>query len=304
MDTITRQIYFFKARAQNASFGDILTELSSLPLEDKCSGDGDNRKVFCEVEEQKGIYLGKICLWRSNDFPSIATIDELVIHPLHLGSKDGLVEVTHFVYFPEYEVLAVEYNYQGPRAGSLSVHINNKLNNVGASAEKARFVVFDPLFDPDTLQQLSRMKEVRVMSMMIPRKHIDAVLDLDKNLHTAFEAAGNVGEGEEIEIVLRPVPKGRKPLYSKDGMTDFVGMMKNFAKKHHFGEVFHNFTVKALDGATGKYREFDMLRDKCISEVRTVKQNSGRAVDGADLFEKIKDAYMQKRTELERIAKY
>jgi len=116
-----------------------------------------------------------------------------VIHPLHLDSKDGLVEVTHFVYFPEYEVLAVEYNYQGPRAGSLSEHINNKLNNVGASAAKARFVVFDPLVDPDTLKQLGKMKEVRVMSMMIPRKHIDAVLDLDKNLHAAFEAAANVG---------------------------------------------------------------------------------------------------------------
>ena len=302
MDTITRQIYFYKVNAQNAPFTEILDEIAVLPMEDRCSGSNEDRQAFCEIKTAKGIYYGKICLWRSSDFPSVATIDELVIHPLHLDSKDGLVEVTHFVYFSEYDILAIEYNFQGPRTGSLSEHINKKLNNIGV--KNPRFVVFDPLFDLDTLQQLSKMKEVRSMSMMIPKQHIDAVRDLDSNLHDAFVAASNVGEMQEIEMVLRPVPNGRKSLFSIDSAPILINKLKNFGKKHHFGEVFDNFKIKALDSTTGKFREFDMLKDKCVSEVRTVKQNSGRAVESEDIFEKIVHAYTEKQSELERIAKY
>lgn len=302
MDTITRQIYFFKVQAQNCTFNDILDEISSLPIEEQGTEEDPNHWLFSEIDIRKGVYYGKICEWRGTDFPYTATIDELQIQPLKLPKKDGLVEVTHFVYFPEYKILALEYNHQGPRVASLAKHVNSKINNIGA--ENPKFADFIPLFDPDTLQQLARVKEVRMISMMVPKKHIDSVIDLDPNLHNAFKSAARVGELEEVEIILRPAPRGRSPIFSKKEVGKLVGQLQDFGKKHHFGDVFDNFKIKGLDSASGKYREFDMLKDKCISEVRTVKQNSGRAVDSDDLFEGILETYTQKHDDLARIANY
>ncbi len=304
METITRQIYFFKVHAQNSTFGEILDEVMALPVEEKCSEQGDDRKTFCDLSKKKGVYSGKVCAWRSSDFPSVASTDELNIYPLHLNVKDGLVEITHFIYFPEYDVLAIEYNYQGPRNGSLADHINNKLNNVGRPADQARFVVFEPLYDRDTLQQLDRMAEIRLVSMMVSKKHIEAIADLDHNLYVGFKSAAKVGESQEVEIILRPVPNGRKPVFSKDSLTSIVDQIKSFGKKHHINEVFDSFKMNALDTRTAKYHEFDMLKDKCVSEVKTMKQNSGRAVDSDDIFEKMTEAYIKNRDDLGRIANF
>ncbi len=300
METLTRHIYFYQANPQNASFKEIIDELVLLPDDDKYSEYSDGQRAFCLLEqENNGIIKGRLCSWRDSDFPFKSTIGNLEIEPLELAEDDGLVEITHFVYFPEKDILGLEYNYQGPRIGKLADHINKKLNAVGV--EKPRFVDFTPLFDSNTLKQLDKMGEIRAISLMVPKNHLDSIKDLDANIHGALSSAMNFGELEEVELVLRPKKNGRKPILKKP--KEFIGRLRKLATAEHLSKIFDELKIKAYDTSLNSYREFDLLKDKMVSEVSAVKLNDGKGVDSADMFQKIQLSYKAKRDDLIRVAR-
>lgn len=299
METLTRQIYFYQAHPQNASFQEIINELGLLADDDKCSKYNDGQQAFCLLEQGKGgVIKGRLCAWRNSDFPFKSTIDDLEIVPLKLAENDGLVEITHFVYFPEKDILGLEYNYQGPRIGKLTDHINKKLNAVGV--EKPRFVDFTPLFDSNTLKQLDKMGEIRAISLMVPKNHLDSIKGLDANIHGALSSAMNFGELEEVELVLRPKKNGRKPILKKP--KEFIERLRKLATTEHLSKIFDELKIKAYDTSQNSYREFDLLKDKMVSEVSAIKLNEGKGVDSEDMFQKIELSYKTKHDDLIRVA--
>ncbi len=287
MDTVKRQVYFYQIAVMNGGFNDVLLQIQALVKDDIFWEPEENKKIFCTlIDKGKGVVYGSLHEWRANDFPSVASTDDTVVRPLKLGKKEGLVTTTHFVYFPEKEIIAMEYNFYGPRIGTLNKYLNEKMDNVGV--KNPLFLTFTALFSKDAVRQINRMGDITSISLMVRKNHIDSIKNFDDTIFSSLKTAAGFGDLEEIELVLRPKKRGRNPILKGKERKSFLSRLKGYAQKNYPGEEFDRFNIKAWDSQTGKVTEFDLLKDKMVYEVRTTKLNSARSVDPEDMFKNIK----------------
>lgn|GEM_PF-6576998 len=297
MDTVTRQVYFYQTAVMNGGFKDVFTQIAALAGDEVFWEPEENKKIFCSLKDVgKEVVHGSLYEWRANDFPSVASTDDTVVRPLKLGKKEGLVTTTHFVYFPEKDILAMEYNFYGPRIGTLNKYLNEKMNNVGV--KNPLFLTFTALFSKDAVRQINRMGDITSISMMVHKNHIDSIKNFDDTIFSSLKTAAAFGDLEEIELVLRPKKRGRNPILKGKERKSFLNRLKAYAKQNYPGEQFDRFNIKAWDSQTSKVTEFDLLKDKMVYEVRTTKLNSARGVDPEDMFKNIKSAYKKKHSDL------
>jgi hypothetical protein len=297
MDTIKRQVYFFQTAVMNGGFVDVLSQVQSLNGDAVFWEPESNKKIFCNMKDVgKGVVHGSLHEWRANDFPSVASTDDTVVRPLKLGKKEGLVTTTHFIYFPEKEILAMEYNFYGPRIGTLNKYINEKIDNVGV--KNPLFLTFTALFNKDAVRQINRMGDITSVSIMVHKNHIQSIKNIDKTIFASLSAASGFGDLEEIELVLRPKKRGRSAILKGDERKSFLKRLKDYAQQNYPGNQFDRLNIKAWDSQTGKITEFDLLKDKMVYEVQTTKLNNARGVDPEDMFKNIQAAYKKKRADL------
>jgi hypothetical protein len=283
----------------NGTFVDVVKELSSLDQKDIFWERERDRKIFCTVKDTgKGVIYGSLYEWRGSDFPSVASVDDTKVHPLKLKDSEGLVIPTHFVYFPEKGIVAMEYNFYGPRIGTLAKYLNEKMENVNIGVKNPLFLYFNILFNKDALRQISRMGDITSISLMVHKNHVDSIKNLDSNLYSSLRTASSFGDLEEIELVLRPKKNGRKPILKGTERKTFLKNLKGYVGRFYPGEQFDRFNIKAWDSQTQKIQDFDLLKDKMVYEVRTTKLNNAREVDPKDMFENICAAYKKKRGDL------
>lgn len=298
MDTVKRQVYFYQTAVMNGGFKEVFSQIQGLNKNDVFWDSEDNKKIWCSLHDSggKGVVNGSLYEWRANDFPSVASTDDTVVRPLKLGKKEGLVTTTHFIYFPEKEILAMEYNFYGPRIGTLNKYLNEKMDNIGV--KNPLFLTFTALFNKDAVRQINRMGDITSISIMVQKNHINSVNNFDKTIFASLKAAADFGDLEEIELVLRPKKRGRTAILKGDERKSFLKRLKGYAQKNYPGDQFDRFNIKAWDVQTGKITDFDLLKDKMVYEVRTTKLNSARGVDPDDMFKNIKAAYKKKRSDL------
>lgn len=98
---------------------------------------------------QGTLRIGCVSKLNMDDLPSKARVTQPGVEPLNLADDEGVASLTSFVISPQFNVLVLQRNFQGVRAGSF-VHLLESLTNISG-------IGLNLIFEVDALQKLNRM---------------------------------------------------------------------------------------------------------------------------------------------------
>lgn len=294
--TLERKIHFYRADAGKDASGfpvpfdpfPAIKKINSLPF-----------------SEQQGRYLATIdgnalCTWidDQSDRPKIRfgqirraglpQIEEMGhLSDLDLAAAAGLVEPVHVVFFSD-NIAGVDFNFYGPRIQRLGHYLRVK------AGDPTPLVHFEPLLRLDVVNQLNRLRDVRIFDLKIRPSFVPAVEQADQDLGSAFAAAKRIGETEQIEIVLRPAKAVRKSFGER---LREIGT--SLAKRSDLKTEATKFIIGGQREDTHRVDEIDLLRDHLICRKQIFKQGArSRALDPFSAYAAIEAAYDDLEDEL------
>ncbi len=298
--TITRKIHFFhfelmelvgdaKTFSKHSEPERIFKEVSNLELKGDHARSrfkyySNNDVSFLnDIQNENGIIRGRYAISRRSSLPELETGG--VLEPLAIPRNSGLAEITHFVYFPEKDIIGVEFNFYGPRANSLRIYLTEKSRNTNKPFE---YIELNPILNQDLDSLLQDLGEINLFQMEVARNELSIIEELDMDLYSAFNSAARVSDAESVEVILRKkkYSRGGFPLpFSKKGIKELLSIGDNRQK-------INKMKVNAESHSEESNKNFDLLEDKMITskKVSTLGQRS-RSVDSSSMFEKIEEAY-------------
>lgn len=298
--TITRKIHFFhfsllelregaKKFNKHSNPAKTFEEIAQLELK------GDhNRSRFkyhmnndvsflIDVVTKNNKIRGRYALSRRSSLPELETNG--ILKPLTIPANSGLAEITHFIYFPEKEILGVEFNFFGPRANSLKIYLAEKSRIMDTPFE---YIDLNPILNRDLDILLQDIGEINLFQMEVARNELSITEELDRDLYSAFETAAKVSDAESVEIILRKkkYSRGGFPLpFSKDSIKELLSIGDNRQK-------INKMKVNAASETEENNKDFDLLEDKMIvSKKITTLGGRSRSVDSESMFKGIEEAY-------------
>lgn len=303
--TIDRKIHFFhfdifELQPSSSDFykhskpNEVLKQISKLPfigehIKSRFKYYINNDVSFLVDIKEEGLGIrGRFALSRRSALPEIESGGEL--KPLDIPINSGLAEITHFVYYPDKQIIGVEFNFYGPRTNSLSSYLMEKSKNFSSPFEH---IDVKPILNQDLDTLLQDVGEINLFQMEIARDELSIIEELDRDLHSAFESAAKVSDdAESVEIILRKKKYKREGFslpFSKNRLKELLSSGDNRQK-------INRLRVYAESNSDERSKWYDLLQDKMIvsKKVAALGQRS-RSVDKESMFEKIDEAYMELR---------
>ncbi len=293
-ETIERKIYFYKMEIKKDS-----NLIQSVPIFSAI-----NQMPF----DENGRYfeLSNGNLWStyidSTNFPLKARIGTIrkkglpmmerqgQTSPLTIPPDAGLFEPMHFVVFQN-NVVGFEYNFYGPRPGSLKSYL---LNRVPDLVDEIELI---PLMRRDVHALLSRIGEIKRFNLRIHRDMEQYLEELDENLPDALSALKQTSDAEYIEIVLR------SKRWSRQGINiSFLSKLASWLSRSDVRAGVDALKIRARDEITNSIEEFDLLQEYLLSTKQVVKQDDvHRSVSTNAMYASIREAYRELSSEINRI---
>lgn len=269
---ITRKIYFYKIYSGKNGSGkpeqyDIKCVLETIEKLDfntpaRYLKDEDGFDICCWIDSlitPQKVRFGKI---KRDDLPQIEHRGNLT--PLSIPKESGLAECVHVMFFPE-NIVGVEYSYDGPKVPRINDYLYVKSKDVCP-----QIPVFEQLLQPDVIKKLDQMQIVRRFRLKVRESLFSSTEQADEYLGKAFQAARELGDAKEIELILS-VGRGRGTLGTKvRDMTKRLLMLKDTSTDLISGEI------KGID-ETGRTEIIDLLNAKLVAEkhiLRNAASNS------------------------------
>jgi len=294
VETIDRKIYFyrieFKKNGQATQPQPIFSNIESLPFDENGRylplDDGNMRSMY--IDSTNPLLKARIGTIRKKELPLMERKGET--EPLTIPPDAGLYEPIHFMIFPN-NVVGFEYNFYGPRIGSLKAYIHSKASDLVDEIELV------PLMRRDIQELLSRIGEIRVFKLRVHRDMESHLRELDDNLSDAFKALKQTTDAEYIEIVLK------SKRYSKDNISVlFFNRLRNWLSHSEVRVGVDDLRVRARDETTGGMENFDLLQEYLLSVKQVVKQDDvHRSVNTSAMYAAINEAYRDLRPEIDCI---
>jgi len=293
-DTIDRKIYFYrielKKNGQTVSLEPIFSTINQMPFDKNGRylqlSDGNMWSICIDsINSPLKVRIGTI---RKKGLPMMERHGQT--SPLTIPPDAGLYEPMHFIVFPN-NVVGFEYNFYGPRPGSLKYYLPKKLPNLVDEVELV------PLTRRDVHDLLSRIGEVRVFRLKIHRDMGELLKELDDNLPDAIEAAKHASDAEYIEIVFR------SKKYSRHGINiPFLNRLASWLSRSEVRAAVDTLKIRARDEITQSVEEFDLLQEYLLSVKQVLKQDDiHRSVNTNAMYSAIQEAYNELSPEINRI---
>ncbi|MED0673758.1 hypothetical protein P4S95_26725 [Aneurinibacillus aneurinilyticus] len=306
MSTITRKIHFFKMEMFQAQVSSSFFTKHSDPISvieyiqnlqfmnnkprSRYMYFPNNDVCFLEVDNidaAKGRIMGKMALSRRSALPELEQQGTLT--SLNIPPNSGLAELTHFVYYPNKDIIGIEFNFYGPRSSIFRDYIQEKSKY---HSEPVHFIRLNPILNLDVEQTLQRIGEVNMLQIELDKNSLFVAEELDANLKKAFEAAAEVTESETVEIVFR------KKKYKREGFgfPFLKSKIIDFLKNEQNRESLSRFKVVSEDlwAEDKKARGFDLLEDKLVSTKKIIAADKkGRNVDSNSMYDAIETSFME-----------
>lgn len=298
--TITRKIHFFHFEVMELPSGAkkfnkhsdperIFKEIADLELK----GDHERSRFkyypnndvsfLNDISVEGNTIKGRYAISRRSALPELETGG--ILQPLNIPKNSGLAEITHFIYFPEEDIIGVEFNFFGPRANSLRYYLTEKSRNTNKPFE---YIELNPILNQDLDTQLQDLGEINLFQMEIARNELSIIEELDRDLHSAFESAARVSDAESVEVILR------KKRYSREGfpLPFSKGKIKELLSIGDNRQKINKMKVNAESISEEVNKDFDLLEDKMIisKKIATLGSRS-RSVDSESMFDNIMEAY-------------
>lgn len=290
-DKVKRKINFFKIFMEDCNFEEIYKILCKLKKDELYYKTEDKWYFLGNIKNTDSKYSGVIRSIKFKDFPSIGRINRLDVESLNLEKDEGLSESTHFIVYPKAGHIVIENNFYGPSWSVLETYINEKIFKI--DEEKQMRIEFRMIINRDYKTKLERIGSVYSVEMEFPIARVNDLKTIDKNLFESLQKCHAFGEVDNVEIVLKSKKWSRNPILENSfGLRKILEVFLKDDKKR---EVFDKFKMKAFDKENQRKVGFDLLEDKLIVEIQTVKLNRNRSVDSKDILQKLESAYNSKR---------
>jgi len=309
---VDRKIYFYRAVSLMDEGGrpafepsSVFSAIKTLPWKERYRDEGNGKETCCWLGKRISIPCSvRFGMIRRTDLPQRESRGKL--WPLKMARGSGLAEKIHVVFF-ENNIIGADYNFYGPSMAKFAEYLlvkGKQLEKKGVGltqkSDKNKTKVpkglrFEPLLRGDVVDQLDKMKEIRLFRLRIRKSFAANLSEASKSLAAAFKAASRAGKADNVEIILRT------PSHSKEWLgKNILEAAKKIVRIPDLQHEALNFSVKGLSDNTIKTMELDLLSDKLIS-TQSICLLNGRTkiLESRSAFSAIKNAYKKLKKELE-----
>ncbi len=249
----------------------------------------DGNVLCAEIDQFQGCERMRLATVRRTGLPMIEELGNL--RGLALADTAGLFEPIHVCFFPN-NLVGVVYNFYGPRPSRISAYLRRVAPGVCPSFE------LEPLIRRDVLDQLRRLQWLKVMELQARTSYAEQLALADRDLGSAFEAAGRFGESEVVQLILRPEPHQRRRLHARVRQA-----VMELAQRGDLRENALKFVVEGYDEETERIEAIDILKGHLVSVKKIVcLDGRTRALDDSAAYRAIDEAYNEMRADLEMAA--
>ncbi|HEV8264492.1 MAG TPA: hypothetical protein VGQ06_06045 [Gemmatimonadales bacterium] len=296
---VERKIYFYRvdagqddgARPLPFNPRTVLQHIDSLAWNEdgRYMFDAEDNALCCWVDRSAAPQRLRFGISRRSGLPLLEQRGR--VGPLNISAAAGLAELVHVVFFPD-NIVGSEFNFYGPRVPRLRFYFEEKARQVCPP------VAFEPLLRQDVLEQLRRLRQIRVMDLKIRVPFIEAIRAVDEDIGTALDVAARAGEAEEVELVLRPAA------YHRGFLSDRVTrLIRALARRDDLRENARLLRVTGFDTQLGHMVQVDVLSDYLVSSKRIIRQaGRSRALDMESAYAAIEEAHAELAPDLRRAA--
>jgi hypothetical protein len=294
---VERRIHFYRADCGTDGNGKrvpfklaaAIRHIEALSFESFANGgrylEEDNNVYCCWPESSTRVQFAVI---RRDALPMIE--EKGIRKALNLSATAGLVEAIHVRLFPD-NIVGFDFNFYGPRLSRLAIYLNTVAEGHGHK------VIFEPLLRRDVTSELEDGRELRMFLLRIRRSEVSVIEAADKSLAGAFRGVMGLTDAEELEVVVRPTPYSRKSI----GMH-LLHTTRKLVKRPDVRDAASAFRVQVA-GPDTPTQTLDLLGDHFIADTRILRQTSkGRALEPADAYNKIEDAFKSREADLRKAA--
>lgn len=237
------------------------------------------------------IVEGKIILCRRTLLPAVELHGNLA--DLELAEEEGLAEITHFKYYVNYGIMGLEYNFYGPKSGGLVEYFNNKLSGIIDSFELATIT------DNRYSEFLSNSNyELTMLSLKAAPSALTIINKFNKDLGSAFDAACNITNAEEIEITIKHKRRSKKTFKISDfSWRDLFE--KCFIHREEFQKLSVDVVDTSEDERERKSKNINLLEDKlCVFKNVEVINDNPKRILSESIYHAIDEAFNECRDQL------
>jgi hypothetical protein len=309
---VDRKIYFYRAISAADKGGKTAFEplkafnaLKTLPWKDRYRDEGQGKETCCWLGKRISMPCSvKFGLIRRTDLPQRESGGRL--WPLKMSRGSGLAEKIHVIFF-ENNVIGADYNFYGPSLAKFAEYLQVKGNEIekkgvgkAGGKNKIKEIVpkglkFVPLLRGDVVDQLDKLKEIRLFRLRIRKSFAENLSEASKSLSAAFKSARRAGKADNVEIVLR------SPFHSKNWLSQkILEAAQKIARIPGLRHEALNFSVKGMGADSKKTIELDLLSDKLISvQSICLLNNRTKILESRSAFSAIRKAHKKLKKELE-----
>ncbi len=249
----------------------------------------DNKATYCWVDRHGSPQRVRVATIRRSGYPFVERLGDL--SPLSVPADSGLADQIHVVFF-ENNVVGADYNFYGPRLGSLALYLRKKAD--GVCPKKLRFEV---LLDPDAAERLENLQELMVLDMKVRPSDSEVRAQLEEGLGGGFDANDVMGSVGELGLLLKSEPYSRKSIPRR--ILDFA---RRVGRDENFLRSATRFKAKGID-QFGNLEEIDVLNEQLVAKKKMIKEDPlSRALVKESAYEAIEEAYEELEEKIARAA--
>lgn len=210
-----------------------------------------------------------------------------ILSDLDIADDGGLCETSHMCVFPD-GIVGMEFNFHGPRPSRFADYLRATVPD-----ESPAFAM-EGLLRQNIAAELENKRAVRTMILRVRRSYVDVIAEADLSLGHALRAGAQAGNADCVGLYLEPEAYQRHDL-----SVGVLSFLKRMVTRRDLHEHTREFRAKVVDHETDKVDPLDLLNDQLISHKKICKQHRRtRVLDREDAYEKIEEAYDERREEL------
>lgn len=223
--------------------------------------------IYIDRQENNNFYF-RIALCRENALPYIEKNGQLESLGSYIGNDQNIAEVTHCVFFSDYCILGVEYNYNGPRCSLIPEYISKR-------DEDAPVVQCHPKLNYDAYEKLLKDEEYSLFEFAFsPDSKVYTEFLSSKSIFNIFQKA--TPEADIIEVCIKK-RKTKRNEYKGFTLPFQDQEIKKLLDKYR--DDIKKFIVSQDKLSEG----IDLLSDKFVGKVTLIKTKD-RTIDADAMY--------------------
>jgi hypothetical protein len=243
-----------------------------------------NDRITCVVADAEDPLHLRVLDVRRDELPQVER--DGTLNDLAIPADAGLAEQTHVVGFSN-GVIGTDFNFYGPRISRLADFLISKTHDQA---------FIRPLIKRDIAAELGRYRDVKLVHLRIDRTLIEPIREVDESLAAAFDAAFNVGQPGQVELVLRPRP------YERGGIGQRILDLAHRLSRRPEIQGAGKFEIRGYL-EEGGLETLDLLSEHIGFNMRI--QSAGprtRSLDHPAAYAAIQRAYVENQQEIQTAA--